>query len=177
MLQSINNIRYGQAVLMLKQAKERIQATSRASRTTKTAMLTQEKALFALDKPKFKLSSQGRDTSLRKGFRRCTSNSKAKGKPTSGNRECWHCSSQTHIKTTCYKWLNTLEGTKQVAKNPKSNPKQGIPSKQIEGAQSARNTLNLSVNPTTQLVDSKATSHITWNRALFTTFKVIEPLI
>jgi hypothetical protein len=37
------------------------------------------------------------------------------------------------------------------------------------------NTPSLGVNPTTWLVDSRATSHMTWNRVLFTTFEVIEP--
>jgi hypothetical protein len=89
MIQSIDNIRYGQAVLMLKQAKERIQGAS-ASRTIEIAMSTRERALFALDRPRFKPSSQGRDASLCRGFRRCTSasNSRARGKPTSSNREC-----------------------------------------------------------------------------------------
>jgi hypothetical protein len=36
---------------------------------------------------------------------------------------------------------------------------------------------NFGVNPTIWLVDSRATSHMTWNRALFTTFEVIEPPI
>jgi hypothetical protein len=36
---------------------------------------------------------------------------------------------------------------------------------------------NFIVNPTIWLVDSRATPHMTWNRALFTTFKVIEPPI
>jgi hypothetical protein len=74
---------------MLKQAEERIQGAS-ASRTIETAMSTQERALFALDRPRFKPSSQGRDAGLCRGFRRraSASNSKAKGKPTGGNREC-----------------------------------------------------------------------------------------
>jgi hypothetical protein len=114
MIRSINNIRYSQAVLMLKQAEERIQATSGAGRTTEIAMSTRERALFALDKPKFKPSGQGRDASLRRGFGRCASagDSKAKGRPTGSNRECWHCGSQTHIRTACPSWLNTPEGTK-----------------------------------------------------------------
>jgi hypothetical protein len=34
---------------------------------------------------------------------------------------------------------------------------------------------NFGVNPTIWLMDSRATSHMTWNCALFTTFKVIKP--
>jgi hypothetical protein len=44
-----------------------------------------------------------------------------------------------------------------------------------EGAWTAVNILNLGVNSTTWLVDSGATSHMTWDRSLFTTFEVIEP--
>ena len=160
---------------MLKQAEERIQGAS-AGRTIETAMSSQERALFALDKPKFKPSGRGRDAGLRGGFGR--RDSKAKGRPTGGNRECWHCGSQTHIRTACHSWLNTPEGTKWAAKNlSKNHPRWGIPSEQMEGAWSAGNTPNLGVNSTTWLVDSRATSHMTWNRALFTTFEVIEPPI
>jgi hypothetical protein len=88
MIRSIDKIKYSQAVLMLKQAEERIQATSRAGCTTEIAMLTRERALFALDKPKFKPSGRGRDASLCRGFGRRASDSRAKGKPTSSNREC-----------------------------------------------------------------------------------------
>jgi hypothetical protein len=111
MIRSTDKIKYSQAVLMLKQAEERIQAIS--GRTTETAMPTRERALFAFDKPKFKPSGQGRDAGLRGGFgRRTGDNSKAKGRPTGGNRECWHCGSQGHIRTACPSWLNTPEGTK-----------------------------------------------------------------
>jgi hypothetical protein len=48
---------------------------------------------------------------------------------------------------------------------------------QAEGAWPVRDTPNLGINPTTWLVDSRATSHITWNRTLFTTFEAIEPPI
>jgi hypothetical protein len=78
---------YGQAVLMLKQAEERIQNAS-ASRTIETAMSTRERALFALDKPKFKLFGRGRDPGLRGGFGRRAGDIRAKDKPTGGNREC-----------------------------------------------------------------------------------------
>jgi hypothetical protein len=180
MIRSIDNIGYGQAVLMLKQAEERIQATSGAGRTTEIAMSTRERALFALDKPKFKPSGRGRDAGLRGGFGRRAGagagDSRAKGRPTGGNRECWHCGSQTHIRTACPSWLNTPEGTKWAAKNPsKNHPRWGIPSGQVQGAWTVWNTPSLGVNPTTWLVDSGATSHMTWNRALFTTFEVIEP--
>jgi hypothetical protein len=52
-----------------------------------------------------------------------------------------------------------------------------MPIGQAEGAWPVGDTLNFGVNPTTWLVDSGATSHMTWNRALFTTFEVIEPPI
>jgi hypothetical protein len=52
-----------------------------------------------------------------------------------------------------------------------------MPIGQAEGAWPVRDTPNLGINPTTWLVDSRATSHMTWNRALFTTFEVIEPPI
>ena len=162
---------------MLKQAKERIQGTSVASRITETAMSTRERALFALDKPRFKPSSRG---GLRGGFgrRAGAGDSRAKGKPTGGNRECWHCGSQTHIRTACPSWLNTPEGTKWAAKNPsKNHPRWGMPSGQTQGAWTAGNIPSFGISPTTWLVDSGATSHMTWNRALFITFEAIEPPI
>ena len=177
MIRSIDQIGYGQAVLMLKQAEERIQGPS-ASRTIETAMSTRDRALFALDKPKFKPSGRGRDPGHRGGFGRHAGagDSRAKGKPTGGNRECWHCGSQTHIRTACPSWLNTSEGTKWAAKNPsKNHPRWGISSGQAEGVWTVVNTPSFCANPTIWLVDSGATSHMTWNRTLFTTFEAIEP--
>jgi hypothetical protein len=96
MIRSVDNIRYGQAVLMLKQAEERLQNASGASHTTKTAMATRDKALFALDstshlrppeRPKPKsLLGRGRDPGPGGGLGRRNGESKARGKPTGGNR-------------------------------------------------------------------------------------------
>jgi hypothetical protein len=52
-----------------------------------------------------------------------------------------------------------------------------MPTGSPEGAWTAGCTTNLGVNPQVWLVDSGATSHMTWNRDLFTTFLAIEPPI
>jgi hypothetical protein len=52
-----------------------------------------------------------------------------------------------------------------------------MPIGQAEGAWPVRDTPNFSVNPTTWLVDSRATSHMTWNCTLFTAFEAIKPPI
>ena len=161
---------YGQAVVMLKQAEERIQSVGGSSHTD-TAYQARDRALMASNKharpvmPKIIPSRQGRG-----GFGRQAGNSRPYGKPTGGSRECWHCGSQSHIRTACPTWLNTPEGTKWAAKNPAKHHRPAAGP--AEGAWLAEDTAI--INRQVWLVDSGATSHMTWNRDLFTTFLEIE---
>jgi hypothetical protein len=167
MIRNVKDMAYGQAVVMLKQAEERIQ--SGGSPHTETAYQARDRALMASNKPfrpampKIISSQRGRG-----GFGRHAGDSRPRGKPTGGSRECWHCGSQNHIRTACPTWLNTPEGTKWAAKNPSKHHRAGP-----EGAWLAEDTAI--INRQVWLVDSGATSHMTWNRDLFTTLLEIEP--
>jgi gag-polypeptide of LTR copia-type len=172
MLRSQSDITFEQATLMLKQAEERIQSASGTTRATEIALFAQDQHVKA-GKALFTKKVTGRAYSSRN-----TSAGKPRGKPTGSSKECWHCGSQNHIRTACPEWLGTPEGTKWAAKNPmkhrsKSSMATGLP----EGAWTVGNAPSSSVNPKIWLVDSGATSHMTWDRALFTTFTVIEPPI
>jgi hypothetical protein len=171
MIRNVKDMTYGQAVVMLKQAEERIQS---GSSRTETAYHARDRALVAHEMPKMKASRRGRGGF---GSRRAGDN-RSHGKPTGGSRECWHCGSQGYIRTACPTWLNTPEGTKWAAKNPaKHHPKATMPTGSSEGAWTAGSTTNLSINSRTWLVDSGATSHMTWNLDLFTTFLEMNPPI
>jgi hypothetical protein len=183
MIRSASSMPYGQAVVMLKQAEERIQATSRSPRT-ETVYYARDRASMAQDRSvRTDMSNTsrrgrggfgGRRTGDNRSYGKPTGDNRSYGKPTGGNRECWHCGSQSHIRTACPAWLNTQEGTKWAAKNPaKQRWKQATTPGPTEGAWTA----GITINPQTWLVDSGATSHMTWNRDLFTTFLVIEPPI
>jgi gag-polypeptide of LTR copia-type len=170
MIRNTKDIKYGQAVLMLKQAEERIQATSgERSYTTELAHNARERPLS--EKPRAKLAGRGRGS-----FGRRAGDNRPRGRPTGGNRECWHCGSQSHIRTACPAWLSTPEGTKWAAKNPAKQPRLGAGPGLAEGAWTVGSAIStITTNSRIWLVDSGATAHMTWDRSLFTTFTAIEP--
>ena len=179
MIRNVKDMPYGQAVVMLKQAEERIQAMGGGAR--ESAYHARDRALMARDrKPEMpKTGSPRRGRAGLSGFGRRAGDSRSRGKPTGGSRECWHCGSQSHIRTACPTWLlNTPEGTKWAAKNPaKYRSRATMSAESSEGAWTVGHTTTSSANPRSWLVDSGATSHMTWDRGLFTTFVATEPPI
>lgn len=152
-------ITFEEAVLMLKQAEERILGTDNAAGAIETSLFTRGTS-----------NDWGRNSALRKLFPKSKDrpksnprNWKPRGNPTRGNKECWHCGSQTHIRTSCPDWLRTPEGTKWAAKNPSKSSSSG--SNKSLGGQGPGHGLwlvgasaELGPNSTAWLVDSGASS-------------------
>jgi hypothetical protein len=89
-------ITFEEAILMLKQTEERIIGTDNAARAIETSLFTRGTS-----------NVWGRNSASRKPFPKSKDrpksnprNWKPRGNPTRGNKECWHCGSQTHIQTS-----------------------------------------------------------------------------
>jgi hypothetical protein len=157
MLRSRDYVTFEEAVLQLKQAEERIATLDEAVALMNAALVAH-------------------GTSNPFGENSKKDAGKPRGKPTGGDRECWHCGSQDHIRTSCSDWLETPEGTKWAAKNPSKASK--VPKekeKEKEKAQLFLAGLDLGPKSSTWLVDSGATSHMSWDASLFTNIQKLDP--
>jgi hypothetical protein len=116
MLRSRDYVTFEEAVLQLKQAEERIATSDEAAALMNVALVAH-------------------GTSNPFGENSKKDAGKPRGKPTGGDRECWHYGSQDHIRTSCSNWLETPEGTKWAAKNPSKASKVPKEEKEKEKAQ------------------------------------------
>ena len=125
-LRQKDKVTFEEAVLMMKQAEERISGSDNAALLMESALL----AHGTSNPNPFGNRASAPKASRKPVFRKNTwnaSSGRPRGNPTGGNKECWHCGSQTHIRTSCPAWLSSSEGTKWTAKNPFKNPKGNRP--------------------------------------------------
>ncbi len=106
-------------------------------------------------------------------------NQRGKTEDPSG-KECFHCHKKGHWRKDCSEWLATEQGSKWKAKNkpekPQDTGKAGPPTGQQQQQECwmAIESGNYTGNLPTWLVDSGASSHMTWNKALFVDYEVFE---
>jgi hypothetical protein len=180
-LRQKDKISFAEAVLMLKQAEERITGFDNAARMTESALLAHSTSNPWGKSPTASNASRKPFPALRGRKNAWNTSGRPRGNPSGSNRECWHCGSHTHIRTSCPAWLSsTPDGTKWVAKNPSKSSNQRYsnrPSGQEQGDSLwlAGKGAGRGPSSTAWIVDSGASSHMSWDRTLFTEFVDTTP--